>query len=145
MLEIVPISLAEAKAFVQQHHHHHRPPVGHKFSIACAVDSHIVGVAIIGRPVARMLDDGWTLEVTRLCTNGVKNGCSKLYSAAWRAARAMGYKRLITYLLNTEPGISVRAAGWKCIGQCGGGSWSRESRPRIDKHPTQFKIRWEKS
>ena len=144
-IEIVPIDFSEAQYFVQRHHRHHKPPIGHKFSVACSFKGYIVGVAIIGRPTSRMLDDGLTLEVTRLCTNGTKNTCSKLYSAAWRAARSLGYKRLITYTLQTEAGTSLIASGWKCLGQCGGGSWSRKDRPRVDKHPTQLKIRWEKS
>lgn len=76
-----------------------------------------MGVAIVGRPVSRHLDDGWTLEVNRLCTDGSRNACSALYAAAWRAARAMGYKRLVTYILESENGASLRAAGWKCVGR----------------------------
>lgn len=143
MLEIVPISFAEAKAFVLEHHRHHKPPQGHKFSIGCANGDGIVGVSIVGRPVSRMLDDGWTLEITRLCTAGAKNACSMLYAASWRAARAMGYKRMITYILESEKGTSLTAAGWKYVGKCGGGSWSRKNRPRVDKHPTQLKIMFE--
>ena len=94
MLELVPISLKEANAYVERYHRHHKPVVGHKFSIAAAVDGEIVGVAIVGRPVSRYLDDGWTLEVNRLCTNGYRNACSFLYSAAWRAARNLGYKNI---------------------------------------------------
>lgn len=139
-LQLVPIKQKDAKAFVKAHHRHHKPPVGSIFQIACAVDDKIVGVIIAGRPVARMLDDGWTVEVTRCCTNGHKNACSMLYAAAWRAARALGYKKAITYILGSEKGISVKAAGWKCIGKCGGGTWNCKSRPRIDKHPTEGKL-----
>lgn len=142
-LEIVPISFAEAKAFVAKYHRHHKPPIGHKFSIGCANSEGIVGVAIIGRPVSRMLNDTWTLEVTRCCTDGTKNACSMLYAAAWRASRALGYRKLVTYILENEKGTSLRAAGWKCVGKCGGGSWSCKSRPRIDKHPLQMKIKFE--
>ena len=97
-LDIVPITLAEANEFVKRNHRHHGKVIGHKFSIAVAdvETSKIVGVAIVGRPVSRFLDDGWTLEVNRLCTDGTHNACSMLYAAAWRAARAMGYKRVIT-------------------------------------------------
>lgn len=98
---------------------------------------------MIGRPVARMIDDGWTLEVNRVATDGTKNACSILYAAAWRAARALGYRKLVTYILDTEPGTSLRAAGWKCLGRAGGGRWSRPSRIREDEHPTQGKIRFE--
>jgi len=142
-LEIVPIDFAEAKAFIKQYHRHHIPPVGHKFSIGCSDGKKIVGVATIGRPVARKLDDGWTLEVNRLCTDGTKNAGSMLYATAWRAARAMGYKKLITYILDSEKGTSLVAAGWKCIGKTTGGSWNCQSRPRIDKHPLQGKLKFE--
>lgn len=142
-LEIVPCSLAEANEFVRQHHRHHKPVPGAKFSIGVADDGEIVGVAIVGRPVARMLDDGFTLEVIRTCTTGAKNANSMLYGAAWRAARAMGYRRIGTYTLPEEGGASLRAAGWRCLGEAGGGSWSRASRPRVDLHPTQVKLRWE--
>jgi len=99
---------------------------------------------IVGKPVARMLADGYTAEVTRLCAReGARNACSMLYAAAWRAARAMGYRRLVTYTLPEEGGASLRAAGWKFIGEAGGGSWSRKERPRVDTHPTQMKLRWE--
>lgn len=110
MIELVPISLKEANAFVEQHHRHHKPVVGHKFSVAAAKDGKVVGVAIVGRPVSRHLDDGWTLEVNRLCTDGTRNACSFLYAAAWRCARNMGYKKLITYILDTETGSSLKAA-----------------------------------
>ena len=130
-LQIVPCELAEANAFVTQHHRHHRPVVGHKFSIAASIAERVIGVAIVGRPVARLAQDGWTLEVVRLATDGTKNACSALYSASWRAARAMGYRKLITYILSSEPGTSLRAAGWKVIGEAGGGTWSRPSRPRV--------------
>ena len=142
-LEIVPIKFRDACVYVKRYHRHHKPPVGHICSVAVANGEHIVGVAIIGRPIARALDNGLTAEVTRLCTNGTRNACSMLYATAWRAARALGYKKLITYILDTEPGTSLKAAGWKCIGECGGGNWDRKSRPRIDLHPTQMKMRFE--
>lgn len=142
-LQIVPIDFAEANAFVRQFHRHHQPMPGCKFSVAVSDGEKIVGVAMVGRPVARMLDDGWTLEVNRCCTDGTKNACSILYAASWRAARAMGWRKLITYILDSEPGTSLTAAGWKCVGKAGGGSWSVPSRPRVDKHPTQGKLKWE--
>lgn len=91
MLRLRPISLRDANEYVRQHHRHHKPVAGHKFSIGCEADGELVGVIIAGRPVSRYLDDGFTLEVTRLCTNGAKNACSFLYGAAARAAAAMGY------------------------------------------------------
>ncbi len=143
-LHIVPCDLDEANTFISQYHRHHGPAVGHKFSIAISDEDGIIhGVAIIGRPIARALDSGMTLEVTRLCTDGIKNACSSLYAAAWRAVRAMGYTKLVTYILNNEPGTSLLAAGWKCVGETKGGSWSCPSRPRVDKHPLQGKLRWE--
>ncbi len=143
-LFIVPISLPEANEFVKRHHRHHKPVTGHKFSIAVADEQgQVRGVAIVGRPVARALDDGWTLEVTRCCTDGCPNACSALYAAAWRVAKAMGYRKIGTYILSTEPGTSLKAAGWRCIGKAGGGSWNCPSRPRVDMHPTQAKLRWE--
>lgn len=142
-MQIVPISFSEACEFINKHHRHHKAPVGHKFSIGLEHDDKIVGVATIGRPVARRIDDGLTLEVNRLATDGTKNACSMLYAAAWRAAKAMGYKRLVTYILDTEPGTSLIAAGWKEIGRAGGLSWNVKSRPRVDKHPQQMKLRFE--
>lgn len=142
-LRIVPISFAEANSFVAQHHRHHKPVTGTKFCVAIAEGADVVGVALVGRPVARALDDGWTLEVNRCCTNGMRNACSMLYSAAWRAARALGYRKLITYTLPEEGGASLRAVGWRVVAQTDGGSWNCTSRPRVDQHPTQGKLRWE--
>lgn len=144
-LHIVPCELAEANAFVKAHHRHHKPVAGHRFSLAAADETDAVrGVAIVGRPVARMLQYGWTCEVTRLATDGCPNACSALYQAAWRACRAMGYRRLVTYIGVNEPGTSLIAAGWKCIGQAGGGEWTRKDRPRFEEENTQPKLRWER-
>jgi hypothetical protein len=142
-LQLAPISFDEAAAFVREHHRHHTPSVGHKFSLAARLGEETVGVAIIGRPVARGRDDGMTLEVTRLCTDGTKNACSFLYGAAARAAFALGYKRIGTYILKREPGTSLAAAGWKLIGEVRGRSWSTPSRLRTDKHPTEPKLLFE--
>jgi hypothetical protein len=142
--QIVPLPLDEANAFVRQHHRHHPPVVGAKFSLGVSdSEGTIRGVAIIGRPVARRLDNGLTLEVTRLATDGAKDACSALYGAARRAAFALGYTRLVTYTLKSEQGGSLRGAGWKVTGEVSGRSWSVPSRPRVDKHPTQDKIRWD--
>ena len=141
----MPMTLREADAFVAQHHRHHRPPQGAMFAIGASDGEAIVGVVIVGKPVARLLADGWTCEVTRLATDGRRNACSMLYRAAWRAARAMGYRRLVTYTLPEEGGSSLRAAGFQLIGEAGGGSWSRPSRPTVDTHPLQVKLRWELS
>jgi hypothetical protein len=142
-LELVPIDLATAKAFIREHHRHHLPTMGWKFGIGVAVDGVLVGVACVGRPVARGLDDGRTLEVTRCCTDGSKNAASMLYGAAYRAAKSMGFKRIVTYLLASETGTTMLAAGWDKAATVKGGSWDRPSRPREDKHPTEDKVRWE--
>lgn len=142
-LSLVPITVQDARAFVALHHRHHRAPLSGLFAVACAEASAIVGVAIVGRPVARGLQDGWTAEVTRVATTGARNACSMLYGAVWRAARALGYRRLVTYTLATESGTSLRAAGWRVVGEVAGRSWSCASRPRVDRHPTQSKLRWE--
>lgn len=143
-LEIVPMTLAEANEFVRRFHRHHKPVPGSKFCVGIS-NGEICGVAIVGRPVSRMLDDGWTLEVNRTCTDGTKNANSALYAACWRAARALGYRRLITYTIPTESGASLRGAGWRCLGKAGGGKWSRSSRPRVDLHPTTSKLIWSPS
>ena len=119
--------------------------VGHKFSIGVSDGEKVVGVAIVGRPVGRFLDDGWTLEVTRLCTDGTHNACSMLYAAAWRAARAMGYRRVVTYILESETGASLKAAGWKCVGKAGGLRWTGRRRPEVGLYPAQMKIRFKRT
>ena len=145
MLELQPITYKEACEFIRVHHRHHLPPQGWKFGIAVNDGEKVVGVITVGRPVARNLDNGWTLEVTRSCTDGTRNANSMLYGAARRAAFALGYKRIITYTLIEEPGTSLRAAGWKEMGTTGGGIWNRKSRPRVDTHPTGQKLLWEAS
>ena len=144
MLTLTSIRLADANAFVAAHHRHHRPVTGHKFSLGCEQDGRLVGVAIVGRPVSRYLDDGKTLEVNRLCTTGEKNACSFLYGAAARAAKALGYRKIITYTLASEPGASLRAAGWRCAGLAGGLRWTGKRRPPQDLYPAEQKLRYEK-
>lgn len=142
-LASAPITLVEANAFVDQHHRHHKPVVGHKFSIGAALGDKIVGVVIVGRPVSRHRDDDATLEVTRLCSDGTRNACSFLYGAAARATFALGYQRIGTYILKSEPGTSLTAAGWRLIGETPGKSWSVPSRPRVDTHPLEPKLLFE--
>ena len=134
MLRVRPCDLAAANEFVAVHHRHHEAVVGHKFSLQ-AVDGggQTRGVAIVGRPVARRLDDGATLEVVRVATDGFKNACSFLYGACARAARELGYSRILTYTMAEEPGTTLKAAGWEPDGETPGRSWSCPSRPR----PTQ--------
>lgn len=143
-LRAVPVSLAEANAFVSAQHRHHPPVVGHKFSIGAMLGESLVGVVIVGRPVARARDNGLTLEVTRLCTDGTKNACSFLYGRAARAAFSLGYAKIGTYTLPDEGGASLRATGWKLIGERGGGEWTTPTRPRDPmKSPTSQKWLWE--
>lgn len=147
-LTIIPITFAEACAFVQTHHRHHKPPVGHLFSVAVADDAGVVrGVAIVGRPVARLLQDGFTAEVTRSATDGCDHANSCLYGAAWRAVKAMGYRRLVTYTQAEESGTSLRAAGWRVVAERPArAGWDMPSRPRVDTHPTQVqRTLWEAS
>jgi len=144
MLILTTVSLADANAFVASKHRHHKPVRGHKFSIGCVADGALAGVAIVGRPVSRYLDDGLTLEVTRLCTDGTKNACSFLYGAAWRAAKALGYKKIITYTLATETGASLKATGWICEGMAGGLRWTGKRKPPSDLYPAQMKLRYSK-
>lgn len=142
-LHLQPITYAEACQFIAEHHRHHLPPQGWKFGVAINDGSKVVGVLTVGRPVSRHLDDGYTLEVTRCCVvDNVKNGCSKLYAAAWRAAKALVTKCLITYTLINEQGTSLRAAGYKQLYITKGGSWNRNARPRVDKAPTLQKRLW---
>ncbi len=115
MLEIRPITLRAAGAFIAGHHRHNKPPRGHKFSIAVYDGETLVGVACAGRPIARHFDNGVTLEVNRTCTDGARNANSMLYGAIWRAAKAMGYRRCITYTQADETGASLRAAGWRQV------------------------------
>lgn len=150
-LRVTPITQAEANEFVARHHRHHQPlKVGYVFAIAVADESDSVrGVAIVGRPTTRALVDGFTLEVRRVATDGAANACSMLYAASWRAARAMGYRRLVTYTLATEPGVSLRASGWREVGRVTAKTWDApgRGRPRVDWHPTLTtgvdRIRWE--
>ena len=142
-LVLQPIAFSEACQFIREYHRHHIPPVGWKWGVACNNGTDVVGVITVGRPVSRHLDNGWTLEVTRCCTDGTKNAASMLYGAAWRAAKALGYKRLITYVLASEPGTTLVAAGWTMLYESKGGEWSCASRPRVNKHPTEPKRLWE--
>lgn len=130
--EIKHIELKAANAFVAEHHRHHGPVTGHRFSLGCIrrEDQRLCGVAIVGRPLARKINDETTVEVLRLCTDGTPNACSVLYGACMRAARALGYQRIITYTLDDEPGTSLRAAGWTFGYRTAGGAWSRDGRPR---------------
>ena len=154
-LTIHPISLKDANNYVELNHRHHHKTQGHKFSIACYDDDRLCGVAIVGRPLSRHLDDGKTLEILRCCTDGTHNACSILYGRAARIAKLMGYERIITYILESESGSSLLASGYTLTNaECGGGDWSCQSRLReieqitlfgtIQKYPVCKKKRYER-
>ncbi len=144
-LEAMPLELSEANKFVQDLHRHHDAVHRDKFRIGASMGGKLVGVVQVGRPVSRMLDDGKTVEVVRLCTDGTKDVCSFLYSRAARVAKEMGYEKIITYILCSESGTSLKACGWKDEGIAGGGKWSRPSRPRATTATTVPKKRFAKN
>ena len=144
-LTAIPLELKQANKFVEKYHRHHKPVHRDKFRIGCLFEGRLVGVVQCARPVSRYLDSGDTIEVVRLCTDGTPNVCSFLYSRAARAAQAMGYKKIITYTLESEDGSSLRACGWKFEKMTDGGSWNCPSRPRNTSAPTCRKKRWSKS
>lgn len=155
-LLVRPITLSIANKFVLENHRHHKPVIGHKFSIGCYESERLIGVAIVGRPLSRKLDNGLTAEVTRLCTDGTKMVASKLYSACWRIAKEMGYDKIITYILESEPGISLKASGWMLEEEhCGGLAWNSSGKiertdistnlfETIKKYPNEYKKRYAK-
>lgn len=142
-LSVVPVTRDDALTFLERHHRHSKRPQGYRFALAAAIGDDVVGVSIVGRPVARYMDDGWTLEVLRCCTDGTPNACSFLYGASWRATRALGYRRLITYTLASEPGSSLRASGFRVVDEVRLRSWDRPLRPRVVKHELAQRLRWE--
>ncbi len=144
MLNIVPITLATAQEFIDRFHRHHRPPHKCKFNVGCfdSVENKLVGVVVAGRPVSRVLDNGFTIEVIRLCTDGTPNACSMLYQAAARVAKEMGYKKIVTYILESESGVSLKASGWKLEGFTKSDTWDTPARHRETTAPTEKKQRW---
>lgn len=147
-LGVIPMSIRDANAFVALHHRHNKPTQGGKFAIGALHNNELVGVAIVGRPVSRMLDDGMTVEVTRLCVldGAPKNTCSFLYGRSWRIWQQMGGKRMVTYTLQTEPGSSLKGAGWKISGEVKPKGWDRPDRQREwQEIYGQHKFRWEVS
>lgn len=156
-MKAVPVELKDANAFVDRLHRHHAPVSRDKFRVGCEENGELVGIVQVGRPLARALCDGKTLEVLRLCSNGERNVCSFLYSRAARIAKEMGYKKIITYILESEDGASLKASGWHIEADgVGGGSWDTPSRPRTEevqlslftererKYSTEKKQRWAK-
>ena len=145
-LRIAPSSISAARKFVGQHHRHNLPPQGGLFACRLEEDGETRGVAIIGRPVARKLDDGYTAEITRCCTDGVSNGCSMLYGAAVRACRALGFHSVITYTLQSETGASLKASNWKLEAEIVGQAfWKNRYQTDLfgnERRPPEPKIRW---
>ena len=144
MLTIKPIHLKTANAYVKQFHRHNIPTVGGKFAISVYDDDRLCGVAICGRPTARRSDDGTTLEIYRCCTDGTRNACSKLYGTACKIGFDMGYKRIITYTLQSESGASLKASGFRCEGSAGGIAWTGERQRTYYVSPAEMKNRWVK-
>ena len=142
MLHIVPIHIKDAKEFVGRTHRHNIPPVGGKFAISCYDDDRLCGVAICGRPVARYSNDGFTLEIYRNCTDGTRNACSKIYGACIQVARAMGYRKVVTYTLESENGASLRASNFKFDGLSGGKEWTGIRKRNYYISPEEMKNRW---
>lgn len=144
-LTIVPIYWREAKLFIEEHHRHHLPGGNGRFCIGVEDEDGklLRGVCVLGRPKARMIPHKHVIEAVRVATDGCANACSALYGATCRLHKPLGYRKAMTYILLSEPGTSLRAAGWKPVAVSGGGSWSRPSRGRTDKHPTEPKVRWE--
>lgn len=145
-LLLVPVKLSDAKDYVRRHHRHNDAPLSWLFGVGVESDGELVGVGIAGRPVARGLDDGKTVEITRICSAGVRNVCSMLYGALSRAAFALGYKRVVTYTLQSEAGASLRAAGFESVAALDDRpGWDSPNRPRpLDPSPREAKFRWEK-
>lgn len=141
-IKAIPLELKEANAYVDALHRHHDSVHRDKYRIGAEIDGKLVGVVQVGRPVSRMLDDGHTLEVVRLCTDGSKDVCSFLYSRAARIAKELGYSKIITYILCSESGASLLAAGWKQEATTNGGEWDRPSRHRSTSAPTVPKKRY---
>lgn len=144
-LIVLPVELKEANEFIGALHRHHAPVIGHRFSLGCVDDDGLLhGVCVVGRPVARLAGRPRDVaEVTRLATDGTYNACSILYAAAARACKAMGFQRIQTYTLPSEGGASLRASGWICEGEAGGGQWRHtDGKPRRTDQPTDVKSRW---
>lgn len=143
-MKIRPITFKQACEFINAQHRHHKSTVGCKFSVGLFEDKKMVGCAACGRPVSRYLDDGLTLEINRLCTDGTKNACSMLYGACCRIAKEMGYKKIITYTLESENGASLKASNFEYEGIAGGTHWTG-SRDKGQKIPHEMKKRWSRT
>lgn len=140
-MEIRPITLRTASEYINLHHRHHHATVGCKFAIGCYEGNTLVGCAVCGRPVSRHYDDGLTCEINRVCTDGTRNACSMLYGACCRIAKAMGYRKIITYTLISEDGASLKASNFVDEGEAGGTHWTG-TRNRGQDIPAERKRRW---
>lgn len=144
-LKIIPLELKELNQLVDNLHRHHKPVQGHRFSIGIELNNILVGGCAVGRPVARLTNSKTTVEVTRLVTDGTKNACSALYAAAARVAKELGYKKIQTFILAEESGVSLVAAGWTEDGKSAGGDWTSSSKPnRRQDQPQGPKTRYAK-
>jgi len=141
-MKIIPLTLKEANEYIRLYHRHHKPVVGHRFSVGAKTEE-IVGIAVVGRPVAREIPQYEVAEVTRLCTVGDKNVCSFLYAACARICKEMGFRKIQTYILSTEPGTSLKACGWRFECETEGGNWNHSWRKgRREDQPMCRKQRW---
>lgn len=140
-MTIKPINFSTACDFISKYHRHHKPTVGCKFCIGVYDNDTLVGVSVCGRPVSRYYDDGLTCEINRLCTDGTYNACSVLYGASCRVAKEMGYKKIITYILESENGSSLKASNFVCEGVAGGTHWTG-TRNKGQSIPAEKKLRW---
>lgn len=144
-MRAVPLTLKQANSHIAEYHRHHKPTQGHRFSIGAEKEGALVGVCVVGRPVARGCDPYRVAEVTRLCTDGTRNACSFLYATAARAADAIGFDKIQTYILDSEDGTSLRAAGWAFEYTTAGGEWKHtKGKPRRTDQPTEPKQLWSK-
>ena len=145
-LRVVPLTLKQANELVAQLHRHHKPVMGHRFSLGAMTETGALCAAVIvARPVARGVDWRTVAEVNRLVSDGTTNACSFLYGAAARVCREMGFAKIQTYLLDTEPAITMKASGWKLAAITAGGQWTgTNGKPRRQDQPTNPKQRWEK-
>lgn len=144
-LKPIPLTREQANAHIREHHRHHKPVVGDRFRIGAVLAGVLVGVCVVGRPVARGCDPYTVAEVTRLCTDGTKNACSFLYSRAARIAREFGFNSIQTYILESESGDSLKAAGWEYVYTTRGGEWKHsDGKPRRNDQPSEPKQLWRK-
>ncbi len=139
---IRPITFRQASDFINKHHRHHKATVGCKFCIGLFDGQNMVGCAVCGRPVSRELDNGLTCEINRLCTDGTRNACSMLYGACCRIAKEMGYERIITYILESENGASLKASNFVCEGIAGAKKWRGKRVKENQEVPHEMKTRW---